>query len=231
MKRTLLLVLALLGACSLADEPGTGSDDLSVTLTSSAASGNAPLTVTLNASVENAVGTPEYFWTIADQTFEGESSRSYTFQQAGTYTASVTVTDDDSEVSDSVSITVSASGGDDGGDGSGGDDGGDDGGNGGGDGGDDNGDDGGGSAACQNPVSIPDEVLGGAVRNALSKETGDLTCADMASLEELSYTGGVDDDPGTYPAITDLSGLEYATSLNASIWVITALRTLRRYRT
>ena len=63
---------------------------------------------------------------------------------------------------------------------------------------------------CDTVVSIPDANLEQAIRNTLGKNSGELTCGDMASLSYLSndFWG-----PSSTSGISDLTGLEYATNL------------------
>ena len=68
------------------------------------------------------------------------------------------------------------------------------------------------TGTCTNPVNIPDLVLKKAVRNALKKPTGDLTCADMAKLTQLSANANVEDE-GNPELITSLEGLQFAVNL------------------
>ena len=61
-----------------------------------------------------------------------------------------------------------------------------------------------GSQACADPVAIPDANLEQAIRETLGTASGDLTCADMASLTELEATGR---------DISSLEGLQHAVNL------------------
>ena len=58
-------------------------------------------------------------------------------------------------------------------------------------------------------ISIPDENLEAAIRDALDKQEGDITEEDMASLDETLDASGRD--------IQDLTGLEHATNLDELI--------------
>ena len=71
-----------------------------------------------------------------------------------------------------------------------------------------------GGAGCADPVTIPDEVLRQAVRDALNKPEGDITCADLASLTELRQQGRQGTDPQTPDRfVASLEGLQYAVNL------------------
>ena len=63
------------------------------------------------------------------------------------------------------------------------------------------------SSACVSPVVIPDDTLETALREALGKSEGALTCEDLASLERLD-TQGVD-------SVFSLEGLQFAVNLTA----------------
>ena len=73
-------------------------------------------------------------------------------------------------------------------------------------GGDNGGGDGGGDGdeTCTDPVSIPDEGLDAALRDALGKPSGNLTCTDLERLEVF--------EPGDR-RIANLQGLQFATNL------------------
>ncbi len=82
-----------------------------------------------------------------------------------------------------------------------------------------------GGTECTNPVNIPDDVLRRQIRSVIGKSQGDITCADMASLESLSieslysYVGEV----------YNLEGLQFAvnlTELRVSFTELTDLRPL-----
>ncbi len=60
-------------------------------------------------------------------------------------------------------------------------------------------------ASAGEVVTIPDAELLQAVRDALGRASGDLTCLDMALLTQLDHPDG---------GITDLQGLQYAVNLN-----------------
>ncbi len=64
--------------------------------------------------------------------------------------------------------------------------------------------DGGNGQTCTNPVNVPDEVLEQAIRDALGKQGGELTCEDLANLVEFN-----NDNNG----ISNLEGLQYALNL------------------
>ena len=70
-----------------------------------------------------------------------------------------------------------------------------------------------GGADCADPVTIPDEVLRQAVRDALNKPEGDITCADMASLSELSVIGRQGENGIPNRFVENLEGLQYAVNL------------------
>jgi hypothetical protein len=57
------------------------------------------------------------------------------------------------------------------------------------------------------PIPVPDAALQKAIRDALGKATGDLTCLDMALLTELDNT------VATEKGISSLEGLQYAINL------------------
>ena len=82
-----------------------------------------------------------------------------------------------------------------------------------------------GGTECTNPVNIPDDILRRRIRSVIGKSQGDITCADMASLESLSieslysYVGEV----------YNLEGLQFAvnlTELRVSFTELTDLRPL-----
>ncbi len=70
-----------------------------------------------------------------------------------------------------------------------------------------------GGADCADPVTIPDEVLRQAVRDALNKPEGDITCADMASLTELRQRGRQGENGLPNRFVENLEGLQYAVNL------------------
>ena len=70
-----------------------------------------------------------------------------------------------------------------------------------------------GGADCADPVTIPDEVLRQAVRDALNKPEGDITCADMASLTELRQRGRQGENGIPNRFVENLEGLQYAVKL------------------
>ena len=65
---------------------------------------------------------------------------------------------------------------------------------------------------CTDPVNVPDEDLEYAIRGQLRKSEGELTCADLSSLEVL-YAGFEFDDSGFPGPIGDLEGLQFAVNL------------------
>ena len=77
------------------------------------------------------------------------------------------------------------------------------------------------STTCADPVVFPDPDLEGAVRDALNKPSGDVTCADMASLTTLEARNR---------SVDDLEGLQNAvnlTSLNLAVNGISDLTPLQ----
>lgn len=111
-----LVPLVLVGLFGCAQE-GTNGDGPesdgntgpSLAFTATPASGQAPLQVQFNANADDPDGNAlTYSWSIAGQTFEGGAIRGYTFIQAGTFQASVTVSDGEFEATDDTTITVTA---------------------------------------------------------------------------------------------------------------------------
>lgn len=211
MKRQLLFVMsfALLAACNEVTGPGSetpgGNTPPTVDFTADTLEGAAPLVVSFTTTASDPDGDSlRYTLDFGDGQSLDTRNVTHTYRQAGTYTAAVTVDDGQGGiVSDTLTIEVTGS------DDNGGSDNGD---------GDTGGDDGDGNSgtpeACTNPVEIPDEVLEEVIRYALAKESGDLTCADMAGIVELRYSPDSGGD-GAEPElpVQNLSGLEYATSL------------------
>ena len=92
-----------------------------------------------------------------------------------------------------------------------------------------------GGADCADPVTIPDEVLRQAVRDALNKPEGDITCADMASLTELRQRGRQGENGIPNRFVENLEGLQYAVNLttlqlmgNLALNDVTLLSTLTK---
>jgi len=74
-------------------------------------SGTAPLTVTFTGSGTDTDGTiASYSWDFGDGAISDEQNLTHIYDSAGTYTATLTVTDDDS-ATDSASTTISVSSG------------------------------------------------------------------------------------------------------------------------
>lgn len=110
MKRiaALVIIVFLLAGC----RSGAGNTAPTVDLVASPSSGEAPLTVEYSIQVSDADGDPlTYRWDLGDgNPREGVSSFSRTYSQAGTYSATVTVTDGrGGEVSDTATVTVTGS--------------------------------------------------------------------------------------------------------------------------
>ena len=64
-------------------------------------------------------------------------------------------------------------------------------------------------ASCADPVGIPDEALEEAIRSALSKPEGELSCEDLASLRELNASFRA----SKISKISNLEGLQFAVNL------------------
>lgn len=106
MKR-IILVLLLLAACGRETTPDR--TDLTVALTADTLSGQAPLPVNFSAAVPDAGNEIGYRWDFGTgDTTQGSPSRSYTFENPGTYPVTVEVEAEGVRASDTVTITVSA---------------------------------------------------------------------------------------------------------------------------
>jgi len=102
------------------DHGATGTDSISITVAehinqpptaaaaASPASGDVPLTVQFTATASDADGTiASYSWVFGDGHTSATQNPLYTYNAAGTYTAALTVTDDNGATAvDSVTITV-----------------------------------------------------------------------------------------------------------------------------
>jgi PKD repeat protein len=91
--------------------PGSANQPPVAVINASPTSGLAPLTVSFNgSSSSDADGTiASYSWNFGDGTNGSGVSTSHTYNAAGTYTAGLTVTDDDGAVSSATTtITVTA---------------------------------------------------------------------------------------------------------------------------
>ena len=86
-------------------KPGTGSG---VTVTASPASGTAPVTVALSASVTPAAGRTiaSYKWDFGDNTQADGQTASHAYPRKGVYTARLTVTDDLGVLSSGHTVVV-----------------------------------------------------------------------------------------------------------------------------
>ena len=105
------------------DDRATGSDSVAITVTGSAnkppvagasaspTSGTAPLTVAFTGTGSDSDGTVvSYEWTFGDGTSSTAQNPTHIYNSPGTYTATLTVTDDDEATgSDSVAIIVTGS--------------------------------------------------------------------------------------------------------------------------
>ena len=105
MKRFLLVLLSLLGACS-------GEPDLSLTLTADKTNGEAPLEVNFSTRVPEGVSGVGYTWDFGTdkpgETAAGGPSRTYTFEEAGTFLVSVEATRNAQTATESIEVNVSA---------------------------------------------------------------------------------------------------------------------------
>lgn len=82
-------------------------EPLSVTAQATATSGNAPLYSGLDATVSGGVPPYSYYWTLGDGTTSHQSSVGHTYDEEGSYTAKVVVTDSQGRsASDSVFVSV-----------------------------------------------------------------------------------------------------------------------------
>ncbi len=104
-RRFLLVLLALLGACS-------GEPDLTLTLSADKTEGEAPLEVSFSADVPEGEGSVSYAWDFGTDapgaTAEGGSNRTYTFEQAGTFLVSAKATRNARTAAASTKVTVSS---------------------------------------------------------------------------------------------------------------------------
>ncbi|MDW5564148.1 MAG: PKD domain-containing protein [Methanomassiliicoccus sp.] len=82
---------------------------LTVSVTSAKTSGQAPMTVNLDATPSGGVKEFTYHWTFGDGSTSSLQSPSYTYTKGGTYTATCLVTDSKGQTA-SDSITVSVTG-------------------------------------------------------------------------------------------------------------------------
>ena len=103
-------LLALLAACASPSGPtGTSSPSLSsLALVADVASGESPLTVNFTvAGVDPEDASLFYAWDFGQGAqLEGSASRTFTYRRAGTFTASVTVSDGQENSTSTVDITV-----------------------------------------------------------------------------------------------------------------------------
>lgn len=97
------VIMALLVACG----GGSLTDGVSVELSADQREGQAPLTVNFSAAVPDAGSSVGYAWDFGTgDTAQGSASRTYTFTEAGTFDAQVTVTRRGASATDTVQITV-----------------------------------------------------------------------------------------------------------------------------
>jgi PKD repeat protein len=89
---------------------GGSGNPLSVTATTDTTSGPAPLTVSFTASATGGTSPYTYAWDFGDSTTGTGASKSHTYSNAGTFSASVIVTDSKqaTKKSSTISITVSS---------------------------------------------------------------------------------------------------------------------------
>jgi len=84
----------------------TSEDGLEVVIQQGSSTGSAPLTVPFTSSVSNGTGPYFYHWNFDDGTTSTMKDVNHTFENPGTYTVTLTVTDSSSRVSISNELTV-----------------------------------------------------------------------------------------------------------------------------
>lgn len=109
MKRILTLLLPLLSLAACGEETTPNRSDITVALTADAETGQAPLQVNFSAAVPDAGNEVGYRWDFdTGDTTQGSPSRSYTFEEPGTFEVVVVVAAEEVSASDAVTITVTA---------------------------------------------------------------------------------------------------------------------------
>jgi len=84
----------------------TSEDGLEVVIEQGSSTGSAPLTVPFTSSVSSGTGPYFYHWNFDDGTTSTMKDVNHTFENPGTYTVTLTVTDSSSRVSISNELTV-----------------------------------------------------------------------------------------------------------------------------
>lgn len=101
------LLLLLVGCQQALPPEGPENRPPELNLVADPDNGPAPLTIELRAQASDPDGdTLSYFWEIDFELLEGQALRTVTFDEPGTYSVSVLVTDEKWDVRDEVEIIV-----------------------------------------------------------------------------------------------------------------------------
>jgi endonuclease/exonuclease/phosphatase family metal-dependent hydrolase len=110
LRNDTVILPSTIGGGSSPPPPPPSNQPPQVSASATPTSGNAPLTVSFNSTASDPDGSiASYSWVFGNGQTSSQADPSVTYQSAGTYTARVTVTDDDgATASASVVITVTS---------------------------------------------------------------------------------------------------------------------------